>query len=323
MSNRYQMPLDGGDVKTRRQASGGISGYDSAPMGGANFSSYPGAAASSPSFARRAHEVSEKIDNFLGTVGTPVKPYLPGIGRFLIIATFVEDAFRIVTQWSDQVGYIWNVRGLPHIIAVLFLSINVVAMLIGSFSVVFKKRLEIGVGALLFVVVSQALVYGLIFKFSFFFRNVSLVGGLLIVLSDAFVRDRRSLSLPGLPVLEDKDRSKYLQLAGRILLIFLFIAYMVTRNWTVIGGFFNVIGLVACIMVVVGFKARLSASLLVVLLSVQNLLTNPYWRYASRNPARDLLRYEYFQTLSIVGGLILLVSSGAGRISIDEKKKIY
>lgn len=32
--------------------------------------------------------------------------YLPAIGRFLIVVTFLEDALRIVTQWSDQLSYL-------------------------------------------------------------------------------------------------------------------------------------------------------------------------------------------------------------------------
>jgi uncharacterized membrane protein YphA (DoxX/SURF4 family) len=32
---------------------------------------------------------------------------------------------------------------------------------------------------------------------------------------------------------------------------------------------------------------------------------------------------QHFQTLSIVGGLLLVVNTGAGKISIDEKKKVF
>ncbi|KAF5209242.1 hypothetical protein E0198_004518 [Clavispora lusitaniae] len=38
---------------------------------------------------------------------------------------------------------------------------------------------------------------------------------------------------------------------------------------------------------------------------------------------RDFLKYEFFQTMSIVGGLLIIVNAGAGALSIDEKKKIY
>ena len=36
--------------------------------------------------------------------------YLPMIGRFLIVVTFLEDALRIVTQWSDQLIYLHDYR---------------------------------------------------------------------------------------------------------------------------------------------------------------------------------------------------------------------
>jgi hypothetical protein len=36
--------------------------------------------------------------------------YLPAIGRFLIVVTFLEDALRIVTQWSDQLTYLHDYR---------------------------------------------------------------------------------------------------------------------------------------------------------------------------------------------------------------------
>jgi SURF4 family len=36
--------------------------------------------------------------------------YLPAIGRFLIVVTFLEDALRILTQWSDQLVYLKDFR---------------------------------------------------------------------------------------------------------------------------------------------------------------------------------------------------------------------
>jgi len=32
------------------------------------------------------------------------------IGRFLIVVTFLEDALRIITQWSDQLSYLHDFR---------------------------------------------------------------------------------------------------------------------------------------------------------------------------------------------------------------------
>lgn len=36
--------------------------------------------------------------------------YLPAIGRFLIVVTFLEDALRIITQWSEQLSYLHDYR---------------------------------------------------------------------------------------------------------------------------------------------------------------------------------------------------------------------
>lgn len=274
-------------------------------------------------FLNQAQYYSEKLDTLLGQLGSPLKPYLPIIGRFLIVATFFEDAFRVFTQWDDQVSYIWTFRGIPRFLTVTYLALNIFLMNAGSISVVTHKKLILGVGSLLFVVISQAIVYGLIFNFQFFVRNLSVIGGLLMVLSDAFVHDRRSLSMPGLPVLDDKDRSKYFLLAGRVLMMLLFLAYAVNENLTAMGLIGIIVGMIACLFVVIGFKARLSAAILILFLMYRNLTANQYWNFESGNPVHDFLRYEHFQILSIVGGLLLVVNSGAGALSIDEKKKIY
>lgn len=52
------------------------------------------------------------------------------------------------------------------------------------------------------------------------------------------------------------------------------------------------------------------------------LLVNNWWATHPSHPARDFLRYDFFQTLSIVGGLLLLVNQGPGGFSMDERKKV-
>ena len=82
---------------------------------------------------------------------------------------------------------------------------------------------------------------------------------------------------------------------------------------TIARALVSLIGLAACIMVAVGYKAKLSALFLVVFLSIINLFMNNFWSVHSAHPQRDFLRYDFFQTLSIVGGLMLLVNMGAGQ----------
>ena len=144
-----------------------------------------------------------------------------------------------------------------------------------SVLIIARKYSEYAVIGLIGVVVTQALGYGLIFDLNFFLRNLSVMGGLLMVLSDSWVR--KKFAPAGLPQIDEKDRKMYFQLAGRVLLIFLFIGFVFAGDWSVGRIFVIVVGLVACVMVVVGFKAKWSAIILVMILSIFNILVNNFW----------------------------------------------
>lgn len=144
-----------------------------------------------------------------------------------------------------------------------------------SFLIIVRKHTEYAVGGLIGVVITQALGYGLIFDLNFFLRNLSVMGGLLMVLSDSWVRKR--FAPAGLPQLDEKDRKMYFQLAGRVLLIFLFVGFVFAGDWSFGRIIVILIGAVACIMVVVGFKAKWSAIILVMILSIFNVLVNNFW----------------------------------------------
>ncbi|KAL1928776.1 hypothetical protein VTP01DRAFT_2562 [Rhizomucor pusillus] len=269
----------------------------------------------------RVQEFSAKAEDIVDRFGQPLKPYIPVIGRFLIVATFLEDALRITIQWDDQVSYMERARHFPSGLSHLFLGLNVIVMLAGSVMVIAKRHQQYAVYGLLGVVVSQALGYGLVFDFQFFLRNLSVIGGLVMVLSESFVQQKQMFA--ALPQLSETDKRTYLQLAGRILLIFLFIGSAFHGEWSVARILVSALGLVACIMVAVGFKARWSAMFLVLFLSVFNILINNFWSVKHSYFKRDFLKYDFFQTLSTVGGFLLLVTMGPGGYSIDEKKKAF
>jgi ER-derived vesicles protein len=161
--------------------------------------------------------------------------------------------------------------GITHV----FLVINVIAMTINAVLIIIRKHSEYAVLGLVAVVIVQALGYGLIFDLNFFLRNVSVIGGLLMVLSDSWVR--KKFAGAGLPQIDEKDKKMYVQLAGRVLLICLFLGFVIAGEWTVWRVIVSLLGFVSCIMVVVGFKAKFSATILVLLLSIFNILVNNWW----------------------------------------------
>ncbi|PCH44882.1 SURF4-domain-containing protein [Wolfiporia cocos MD-104 SS10] len=297
-------------------------GYSPDPHGFGNARPSSGYRAANPDDPReKLRAFAQTVEDNVEIYTQPLKPHLPAIGRFLIVVTFLEDSLRIITQWSDQLWYLQRHRhfwwGFSH----MFLMINVITMLAGSSAVILKRYSEYAVGGLLGVVIMQAFGYGLIFDLNFFLRNLSVIGGLLMVFSDSMYTRKKVFA--GLPSLNENDRKKYFLLAGRVLLIFLFVGFIIRGEWSITRAFVSIIGLAACVMVAVGFKAKWSAAFLVIMLSIFNVFINAWWSVHSAHPTRDFLKYDFFQTLSIVGGLILLVNMGPGGLSVDEKKKTY
>ena len=83
-------------------------------------------------------------------------------------------------------------------------------------------------------------------------------------------------------------------LAGRVLLIFLFLGFIFQGKWSIGRAFLSLFGFIACIMVAVGFKAKWSAAFLVITLSVFNVAVNNWWSVHSAHPTRDFLKCVLF-----------------------------
>ena len=94
-----------------------------------------------------------------------------------------------------------------------------------------------------------------------------------------------------------------------------------------------------CSLVIIGIKSRWVALLLAVLMAISACWMHPFWIYAfsTKNyrmqgvahmegfevdafTMGDHQRYFFFQTMSTVGALLLLVVHGPGKLSMDEQK---
>ncbi|EDX12834.1 GD20359 [Drosophila simulans] len=232
------------------------------------------------------------------------KNVLPTVARLCLIATFFEDGLRMYFQWNEQREYMDMSWGCGKFLATVFVLVNLLGQLGGCGMVMARFKVDIAVGLLFFIVVLQTVAYSILWDFQFLLRNFALIGALLLVLAEARI----------------EGRSLFAGLAGRILLAFMFITLIrfELSVWQVIQ---DIIGSILMVLVVLGYKTKLSALILVALLTVLNLYHNAWWTIPSYKPLRDFLKYDFFQTLSVIGGLLMIVSLGPGGVSMDEHKK--
>ena len=124
----------------------------------------------------------------------------------------------------------------------------------------------------------------------------------------------------GLPSLGENNTKTYMQLSGRILLVLMFLT-LIRFEFSFVHIVQNFGGTALIILMAVGYKTKLASLLLVVWLSCLNLYMNAWWNIPAYRPMRDFLKYDFFQTFSVVGGLLLVIALGPGGYSFDEQKK--
>lgn len=147
---------------------------------------------------------------------------------------------------------------------------------------------------------------------------MALAGGLLLLLAES-QSEKKSL-FAGVPSAGGNTPKTYLQLSGRILLVFMYLT-LIHLDFSFMNTVETIIGSILMVFVTIGFKTKLSALLLLLWLSFLNVYSNAFWMMPSDRAIRDYLKYDFFQTMSVIGGLLLVVTLGPGGVSVDDYKK--
>ena len=124
----------------------------------------------------------------------------------------------------------------------------------------------------------------------------------------------------GLPSLGENTPKTYMQLSGRILLVLMFFT-LLRLEFSILHMIQNLGGTALIFLIAVGYKTKLASLILVAWLTILNFYFNAWWNIPDYKPMRDFLKYDFFQTMSVVGGLLLVVALGPGGYSMDEHKK--
>ncbi|XP_072243252.1 surfeit 4, like [Leuresthes tenuis] len=260
-------------------------------------------------------QAEDVADQFLRVT----KHHLPHVGRLCLVSTFLEDSIRMWFQWTDQSGYIDSVWSCGGFLANFFVLINLLGQL-GSCLLILSRNLVLHACCALFGVITlQTVAYSIFWDPKFLMRNLALGGGLLLLLAEC--REEARSVFAGVPSLGRQSSPKHLlQLGGRVLLVLMFMT-LLHLDLSPLSVLQNLVGTGLMVLVAVGFKTKLAALTLVAWLFCVNVTFNAFWSVPAHTPMHDFLKYDFFQTLSVIGGLLLVVALGPGGVSMDEKKK--
>ncbi|CAK8674817.1 surfeit locus protein 4-like isoform X2 [Clavelina lepadiformis] len=262
------------------------------------------------------NNLMSKAEDVADNVLRHTKYVLPHLGRFCLISTFIEDGVRMWMQWGEQRDYIASTWSCGQFLASIFVLLNMVGQIGACTGILLRKQVPIMCGVLFFIIGLQTVAYSILWDIKFLARNMALVGAVLLLLAES-KSEAKSL-FAGVPTLDRNTPKSYMQLSGRVLLVLMF---MTLLHFTLnpIDIIMNLIGLACIVCIAIGFRARLCAMFLVIGLLILNFSVNNFWAYSSI--MNDFLKYDFFQVMSVIGGLLLMIEKGPGDLSYDEYKK--
>ena len=112
-------------------------------------------------------------------------------------------------QWSEQREYMDLSWGCGWLLATLFVVVNLVGQLGAVAMVLTRVKVAIACGILFAVVILQTVAYSILWDFQFLFRNLALLGALLLVLAESRVEGKSLFA--GVPSLGENKPKMYLQ----------------------------------------------------------------------------------------------------------------
>lgn len=269
-------------------------------------------------------------DGILKMCGPVIRPF----ARLFLLCTFIEDAFRMAFQWDVQATHVSSEWQAEPWVGNSFVAFNLafqvfpcaILLLNGAVDVP-KGLIQVCIAILIIVVLAQSVAYHVLWNLEFFLRNLAVIGALCLVGAEACDPEPQKGGILGkaaaIKTDEDEDEvSDILRLSGRVMIALMFLTLIKFDTAQRIA--LECIAAVLLSLVVVGYKTKLSAVTLFIFLFIENAYLNDFFFHDPSENLYDFKKFNFFQCLTVIGGLLMLVVLGPGAVSFDgeEKKRL-
>lgn len=260
-------------------------------------------------------------EDLTDTISRRCRRVLPTVARLCLTATFLEDALRMWLQFFEQLQYLQIGLNLPEMFSVFLVVLQLLGQLVGSVLILLRVWVNLAVTLLAGLVVLQVHLHVVPWQLQLLLRNFALLGGLLLLHVETQETDaaaRVVVAGAGLPRLINHRPQHLMRLTGRVLLACMYLT-LLRLELSLLALILNGLGLLLMALIVLGFRTRPAALLLALILMLWNLYANAWWFV--HDASRDLSKYNHFHTLSVIGGLLMVVVLGPGKVSLEQYKK--
>lgn len=265
------------------------------------------------------HNIIEHLEDHADNLIRKTRKYLPTIGKLCVVATFIEDGTRLITRSERQYEYLeieweWS-KGFIGLLIFSFIFLQLIGSVLVLSSAT-SKHIQQGCGLLVANIVLYGATFPVYWRMQFMIRLMSKIGELLLLFAET-VAEKKTI-YAGVPSYGDDPKEKqYLQLFGRLLLVLMFMSLINAEQ----PAIYLVLGLPMVLSIAVGYKTKLVSIALICALFLHNINRNQFWLNSWNKDEYDYKKNDFFQILSIIGGVIHLLIYGAGGISVDQRLK--
>ncbi|CAD5233923.1 unnamed protein product [Bursaphelenchus xylophilus] len=242
---------------------------------------------------------------------------LPHIARLCLVSTFIEGSFRIYSESTQLTQYFQHVWHTSEGVASVLVVYQFLSHIVPVFFIMFRYYVGPAVIVLGVTVIVQVILYYIVVTFTFLARDISVFGALILLYAETL--EEKKYFLSGSQEVTDNNRPKgYMFCTGRFLLLFMLFS-LIEYDTSFLQLLDIVIAIVLLVFVTIGYKTTISSIILVFWLLMLNFILHPYW--TSPGGFDDFQKYSFYQTLSVIGGFLLLICYGPGGVSVDYHYK--